>query len=89
MSSDKTGLNYDQTAPLGGSGGFSYPQPGAQTGGIDQGYGAPPPAYDTTQPGINSFKVIRQDRCHHDPLGQTHSLASSKHCFRLKYVLFC
>ena len=24
-----------------------------------------------------------------DPLSQTHSLASSKHCFRLKIVLFC
>ena len=24
-----------------------------------------------------------------DPLGQTHSLASSEHCFRLKFVLFC
>ena len=23
-----------------------------------------------------------------DPLGQTHSLASSEHCFRLKFVLF-
>ena len=23
-----------------------------------------------------------------DPLGQTHSLASSEHCFRLKVVLF-
>ena len=24
-----------------------------------------------------------------DPLGQTHILASSEHCFRLKFVLFC
>ena len=24
-----------------------------------------------------------------DPLGQSHSLASSEHCFRVKFVLFC
>ena len=24
-----------------------------------------------------------------DPLGQTHRLASSEHCFRMKFVLFC
>ena len=30
----------------------------------------------------------KQEKCHiHDPLGQTHSLASNEHCFH--FVLFC
>ena len=33
--------------------------------------------------------VDQKTRVINDPLGQIHSLASSKHCFRLKFVLFC
>ena len=33
------------------------------------------------------FKIYKTGNIN-DPLGQTHSLASSEHCFRLKFVLF-
>ena len=37
----------------------------------------------------SEWKYDWQDRCViNDPLGQTHSLASSEHCFRFKFVLF-
>ena len=36
-----------------------------------------------------SINVIRKKTCViNDPLGQTHSLASSEHCFRWKFALF-
>ena len=32
--------------------------------------------------------MIKQDRCINDPLGQTHSLASSEQCFRFVLLDF-
>ena len=36
--------------------------------------------------GVKDPLEVRQE--HNDPLGQTHNLAISEHCFRLKFVLF-
>ena len=43
--------------------------------------------------GIKSLLLVKKEKNKtgviNDPLGQTHSLASSEHCFHLKFVLFC
>ena len=45
--------------------------------------------YEMARAGTYLQKIIHKTVVINDPLCQTHSLASSEHCFRLKFVVSC